>query len=81
MDKGVPQSIHFTAESPCGGVFFPLNPTLPFILDMDTSNIRSGAVLAKVMTDGETVVAYYRRTFNKAEHRYFVTRQKLLAFM
>uniref|UniRef100_A0AAR2M493 Gypsy retrotransposon integrase-like protein 1 n=1 Tax=Pygocentrus nattereri TaxID=42514 RepID=A0AAR2M493_PYGNA len=37
-----------------------------------------GAVLSQVGQEGEKVVAYFSRTFNKAERRYCVTRRELL---
>ena len=57
----------------------PPDTSLPFILDTDASNVGAGAVLAQVGPEGERVVAYYSRTFNKAERRYCVTRRELLA--
>uniref|UniRef100_A0A669BAU0 Gypsy retrotransposon integrase-like protein 1 n=1 Tax=Oreochromis niloticus TaxID=8128 RepID=A0A669BAU0_ORENI len=53
--------------------------TLPFVLDTDASSVGSGAVLAQVTRGGEKVVAYHKQAFNKAEHRYCVTRRELLA--
>ncbi|KAL7865828.1 hypothetical protein SRHO_G00110750 [Serrasalmus rhombeus] len=38
-----------------------------------------GAVLSQVGQEGEKVVAYFSRTFNKAEQHYCVTRRELLA--
>lgn len=38
-----------------------------------------GGVLAQVGPEGERVVAYFSRTFNKHERRYCVTRRELLA--
>ncbi|KAJ8333815.1 hypothetical protein SKAU_G00411340 [Synaphobranchus kaupii] len=58
---------------------FPPDPSLPFILDTDASNVGTGAVLAQVGPEGERVVTYYSRTFNKTEHRYCVTRRELLS--
>ncbi|XP_029595362.1 uncharacterized protein LOC115178352 [Salmo trutta] len=55
------------------------DPNRPFILDTDASNEGLGAVLAQRGPDGEHVVAYYSRTFDKAEKRYCVTRRELLA--
>ena len=52
---------------------------MPFIIDTDASNVGNGAMLAQEGPEGERVVAYYSRTFNKAERRYCVTRHKLLA--
>lgn len=60
-------------------VLSPPDPNLPFILDTDASSVGLGAVLSQATTEGERVVAYYSRTFNKAEKRYCVTRRELLA--
>ncbi|KAL7841639.1 hypothetical protein SRHO_G00253300 [Serrasalmus rhombeus] len=63
-------------ESP---ILTPPHPNLPFVLDTDASNVGMGAVLSQVGQEGEKVVAYFSRTFNKAEQRYCVTRRELLA--
>ena len=60
-------------------VLAPPDSALPFILDTDASSVGSGAVLAQVTPGGERVVAYYSRTFNRAERHYCVTRRELLA--
>lgn len=60
-------------------VLAPPDPNLHFILDTDASSVGSGAVLSQSTAEGERVVAYYSRTFNKAEKRYCVTRRELLA--
>ncbi|KAK9526407.1 hypothetical protein VZT92_015108 [Zoarces viviparus] len=60
-------------------ILSPPDPTLPFILDTDASNAGAGAVLAQLTPEGERVVAYHSRQFNKAERRYCVTRRELLA--
>ncbi|KAJ8341934.1 hypothetical protein SKAU_G00342250 [Synaphobranchus kaupii] len=57
----------------------PPDPSLPFVLDTDASNVGMGAVLAQVGPEGERVVAYYSRTFDKADYHYCVTRRELLA--
>ena len=62
-------------------VLYPPDPALPFILDTDASNVGNGAVLAQDGPEGDRVVAYYSRTFNKAERRYCVTRRELLAIV
>uniref|UniRef100_A0A8C5APC8 Gypsy retrotransposon integrase-like protein 1 n=1 Tax=Gadus morhua TaxID=8049 RepID=A0A8C5APC8_GADMO len=62
-------------------VLSPPDPALPFLLDTDASNVGNGAVLAQEGPEGERVVAYYSRTFNKAERRYCVTRRELLAIV
>ena len=67
---------HALAEAP---VLAAPDPKRPFILDTDASNEGLGAVLAQQGPDGEHVVAYYSRTFDKAEKRYCVTRRELLA--
>ena len=60
-------------------ILTPPDPTLPFILDMDACNVGIGAVLAQAGPEGEKVVAYFSKTFNKAEHCCCVTRRELLA--
>jgi len=62
-------------------VLSPPDPALPFILDTDASSIGTGDVLAQEGPEGEQVVAYYSRTFNKAERRYCITRRELLAIV
>ncbi|XP_064856568.1 uncharacterized protein LOC135559697 [Oncorhynchus nerka] len=57
----------------------PPDLTLPFILDTDASNVGMGGVLAQVGPEGERVVAYFSKTFDKHERRYCVTRRELLA--
>ena len=64
------------SESP---VLAPADPSLPFMLDTDASGVGVGGVLSQVGPDGERVVAYFSRAFNKAERRYCVTRRELLA--
>ena len=63
------------SESP---VLAPADPSLPFMLDTDASGVGVGGVLSQVGPDGERVVAYFSRAFNKAERRYCVTRRELL---
>ncbi|CAI5668788.1 unnamed protein product [Oreochromis niloticus] len=63
-------------ESP---VLAPPDPTLPFVLDTDASNVGLGAVLSQVGPEGEKVVAYFSRVLNRSERRYCVTRRELLA--
>lgn len=60
-------------------VLAPPDPGLPFFLDTDASNVGMGGVLSQVGSEGERVVAYFSKTFNKAERRYCVTRRELLA--
>ena len=60
-------------------VLAPADPSLPFMLDTDASGVGAGGVLSQVGADGERVVAYFSRVFNKAEKRYCVTRRELLA--
>lgn len=52
---------------------------LPFCLDTDASQHAMGAVLSQNIDDGERVIEYYSKTFNKAEQNYCVTRRELLA--
>ncbi|KAJ8416125.1 hypothetical protein AAFF_G00381470 [Aldrovandia affinis] len=60
-------------------VLSPPDTTLPFILDTDASGVGAGGVLSQVGPDGERVVAYFSRRFNKAKRRYCVTWRELLA--
>ena len=54
---------------------------LQFTLDTDASDMGIGAVLAQAGPEGRRVVAYFSKTFNKAEHRYCVTHRELLAMV
>ena len=65
-------------ESP---ILTPPDLSLPFVLDTDASDVGMGAVLSQVGRGGEKVVAYFSKTFNKAERRYCVTRRELLAIV
>ena len=60
-------------------VVAPADPSLPFLLDTDVSGVRVGGVLSQVGPEGERVVAYFSRAFNKAERHYCITRRELLA--
>ena len=60
-------------------VLAPPDLTLPFILDTDASNVGMGGVLAQMGPEGERVVAYFSKTFDKHERRYCVTRRELMA--
>lgn len=60
-------------------VLVPPDSTLPFVLNTDASNIGVGAVLSQEGPDGEKVVAYLSKVFNKCERCYCVTRRELLA--
>ena len=55
------------------------DPNLPFTLDTDASGGGVGGVLSQPRPEGERVVAYFSRSFSKAERRYCVTRRELLA--
>ena len=58
------------------------NNTSPFILDMDASDTRIGAVLSQLQPDGtERVVAYANRSLSRQEQHYCVTRCELLAMV
>lgn len=50
-----------------------------FILDTDASLHAMGAVLSQRVEGKEHVVAFYSKTFNRAERNYCVTRRELLA--
>lgn len=62
-------------------ILTPLSHGLPLILDTDASDVGMGAVLRQVGPEGEKAVAYFSRTFNKAEQRYCVTCRELLAIV
>lgn len=54
-------------------------PDCQFVLDTDASNVALGAVLSQITPEGERVVGYYSRAFERAEKNYCVTRRELLA--
>ena len=79
-------------NSVCGSAFTELKSRLtsapilafpdfrfPFVLDTDASQTGIGAVLSQVQGGMEKVIAYASRSLTKAERRYSVTRQELLA--
>uniref|UniRef100_A0A3Q3NHK6 Gypsy retrotransposon integrase-like protein 1 n=1 Tax=Mastacembelus armatus TaxID=205130 RepID=A0A3Q3NHK6_9TELE len=55
------------------------DPSQPFLLDTDASNVGVGAVLSQRGEAGERVVAYYSCSLSRAERNYCVTRRELLA--
>ncbi|KAL1256485.1 hypothetical protein QQF64_012030 [Cirrhinus molitorella] len=55
------------------------DPQLAFVLDTDASGDGIGAVVSQLWPDREKVVAYYSKMLSKADKRYCVTRQELLA--
>lgn len=65
-------------ESP---ILTPPDSNLPFVLDTDGSDVGMGAVLSQVGPEGEMVVVYFSKTFNKPERCYCVTLRELLAIM
>jgi hypothetical protein len=50
-----------------------------FIVYTDASNVRIGGVLFQIQDGHERAMAYYSKTLNKAERKYFVTRREILA--
>ena len=46
-----------------------------FILDTDASDVVMGAVLSQIGPEGEKVVAYFSKTYSKAERCYRVTQK------
>lgn len=54
-------------------------PECPFILDTDSSNVSTGAVLSQIIDGKEHVIAYMSKTMNKHEMQYCITRKELLA--
>ena len=64
MDYGV--SGGFQQPSAC---LSPADPTLPFILDTDTTGVGVEGMLSHVGSEGGRVLASFSRGFNKAERR------------
>uniref|UniRef100_A0A2C9LB45 Reverse transcriptase/retrotransposon-derived protein RNase H-like domain-containing protein n=1 Tax=Biomphalaria glabrata TaxID=6526 RepID=A0A2C9LB45_BIOGL len=54
-------------------------PGTTFILDTDASGTGIGAVLSQKVNETERVIAYFSRSFSKAERNYCITRRELLA--
>ncbi|GBL93118.1 Retrovirus-related Pol polyprotein from transposon 297 [Araneus ventricosus] len=52
-----------------------------FILDTDASNEGIGAVLSQNIGNEERVIAYFRKSFDKRERNYCVTRKELLTIV
>ncbi|KAG7468788.1 Transposon Ty3-I Gag-Pol poly [Solea senegalensis] len=62
-------------------VLAPPSPSLAFVLDTDASSEEVGGVLSQVWPEGERVVAYFSKAFEKPERNYCVTRRELLAVL
>ena len=58
---------------------YPLIEAGDFVLDVDDSDIGIGGILHQMQGDRERVIAYNRRSLNKAEKNYCVTEKELLA--
>ncbi|XP_045206353.2 uncharacterized protein LOC123558545 [Mercenaria mercenaria] len=54
-------------------------PECQFILDTDSSDNSTGAILSQVIDDKEHVIAYMSKKMNKHEQQYCITRKELLA--
>ena len=52
-----------------------------FIVDADATDNGVSGVLTQRQEGEEKVITYYRKTFNKAERNYCVTRKELLAIV
>jgi len=48
-----------------------------FVIDVDSSNVGTGAVLSQIQNGQEKVIAYYSKCFSKQERGYCVTRKEL----
>ncbi|PIK45002.1 Retrovirus-related Pol polyprotein from transposon [Apostichopus japonicus] len=59
---------------------FP-TPSDKYILDTDASNESLGSVLSQIQGGEERVIAYFSKSFSKAERRYCVTRKELYAIV
>ncbi|CAC5420078.1 unnamed protein product [Mytilus coruscus] len=57
------------------------SPEKEFILDTDASGTGMGAFLSQIDDNKEHVIAYYSKSFSKAERQYCVTRRELLAIV
>ena len=78
----MPTSLHLSPEGTDRGPRpHAPDPGLQFTLDTDASDVGMGAALAHARPEGERVVAYFSKTFNKAERRYCVTCRELLAMV
>jgi len=55
------------------------DPTLEYILDIDTSGQNVGAVLSQVQEGREVVVAYHSKSLSPTEQNYCTTCKELLA--
>lgn len=92
LHKLTQKDVRFKWTEPCNAAFQSLKDALvsapvlgypdfsqDFILDTDACLDGSGAVLSQVLDGQERVIAYASKKFSKAERRYSVTRQELLA--
>jgi hypothetical protein len=50
-------------------------------VDTEASDVRIGGVLSQVQDGQERVIAYYRKTLNKAKRNYCITRRELPAIV
>ena len=50
-----------------------------FVLDVDASDLASGAVLSQEQGSQEWVIAYFNQKYSETERNYCTTRKKLLA--
>lgn len=55
-----------------------LDPTLPYILDIDASHEAVGGVLSQIQNGQERVKANFSKTLSAVEKNYCVTRKELL---
>lgn len=55
------------------------DPSQPFLVDTDASNVGVGAIFSQQGETGEQVVAYYSCSHSRPERNYCVTRKELLA--
>ena len=55
------------------------DPSYPFLLDTDASNVGIGAVLSQVVEGRERPVAYFSSALSHPQRNYCVTRRELLA--
>ena len=55
------------------------DPSYPFLVDIDASNVGIGAMLSQVVEGRERPVAYFSFTLSQPQRNYCVTRRELLA--